>query len=185
MNLKPRVITHIDVLRSTRSSTLTALFSGIALRKTGINIGLNSVRGNIIISVSDGREGGTNFVDWRFKTYVDDIKASYYESWNAHSMGRYYLERAYFHLYKMDVSAQVEKEYILLHCDASEPDGSPHSKYKQSPHLHFESAPQPLPKAHIALYNGGTSEVLKSLDTFNLALNDCIGLLDSQVLKLH
>jgi hypothetical protein len=78
-----------------------------------------------------------------------------------------------------------ESEYILLHCDASEPDSSPHSKYKQSPHIHVEVAQQPIPKAHIALYNGRISEVLKSRAAFNSALVDSIGMLNSQILQAH
>lgn len=42
----------------------------------------------------------------------------------------------------------------------------------------------PIPRAHIALYNGRTAEVLKDLNNFDKALNETIQMIDSQILSM-
>ncbi|MCW3089815.1 MAG: hypothetical protein JWP81_884 [Ferruginibacter sp.] len=84
---------------------------------------------------------------------------------------RYFLDKSYFHLYTYNNDLK-EFEYILLHCDTSEPNDTPHSIYKKSPHLHIEVAEHPIPKAHFALYNGRVAEVLRNIKAYNIALSE-------------
>jgi hypothetical protein len=138
----------------------------------------------LIFGISDGYETGVNFTEWRFKTLCENIKGNYHEIWINHGNGNYFLYRSYFHLYKVSESDKTEAEYILLHCDASEPDDTPHSIYKQSPHIHIEVAENPVPKMHFALYNGRVKETLKGIDSFNQALKESIEMINDQVMKL-
>lgn len=181
----PRIIELIDTLNSKRNSDLLNIFSTIAFRRKNINVYSRSLGGNLIFSISDGKETGTNFTDWRFQTISENINGSYYEIWTSLGKGSYFLDRSYFHLYSLDEQQLTESEYVLLHCDASEPDDTPHCSYKQSPHLHIEVAQHPIPKAHLALYNGRIKEVLKDLNAFNSALKETIEMLSSQILNAH
>lgn len=179
----PRIIETIDNLQKSRQSDLLNIFSSIAFRKKNIIVSSFSVTGNLIFGISDGRETGQNFREWRFQTISESIKASYHEIWFNHGKGKYFLDRSYFHLYTLKHEDITENEYLLLHCDASEPDNTPHAKYKQSPHIHVEVAQQPIPRAHIALYNGRLTEVLRSRTSFNAALSESIQMLNSQILQ--
>lgn len=166
-----------------RIDSIRSILSRISSRS--INVNQLSLGGRLIFAVSSGHERGVNFTEWRLITKIESITASYYEIWDDHGKGKYYLDRSYFHLYKLDSTEEDESEYVLLHCDASEPLGIPHSAYKQSPHIHIKAAPNPLPKAHIALYNNRADEILQTIDSFDKALNESIQLFDSQILQLH
>lgn len=181
----PRIIESIESLQKERRDDLMKIFSPIAQRKKNININNHSVTGSLIFGISDGRQAGKDFRSWRFQTVSQNITAGYFEIWTNFGKGKYFLERSYFHLYLLVEEELREAEYILLHCDASEPDNTPHGKYKQSPHIHIEVAEQPIPRAHIALYNGQLPEVLKSRASFNNALYDSIEMLNTQVLQAH
>jgi hypothetical protein len=181
----PRIIVDVSSLVSTRTSQLLDIFSTISLKGKKININNPSSGGNLIFGISDGIESGVNFRDWRFKTVSDDIVANYHEVWNTQSKGKYFLVRSYLHLYLFKKEELSETEYILWHCDASEPDHTPHAIYKQSPHIHIEIAQHPIPKAHIALYNGRVSNTLRDIETFNVALKESLIMIDSQILKLY
>jgi hypothetical protein len=181
----PRIIETIDNLQKSRNADLIKIFSTIAYRKKAINVQNFSISGSLIFGISDSRETGQNFRDWRFQTISENIKANYHEVWINQGRNKYFLERSYFHLYTVVEEDLSEGEYILLHCDASEPGTTPHSIYKQSPHIHIEVAEQPIPKAHFALYNGRLAEVLKNRASFNSALLDSITMLNSQILQAH
>lgn len=181
----PRIVETIDKLQKSRNADLVKIFSTIAYRKRNINVRSFSVSGSLILGISDGLETGQNYRDWRFQTISENIKANYHEVWVNQGRGKYFLDRSYFHLYKVIEEGLTESEYILLHCDASEPMTTPHSVYKQSPHIHVEVAEQPIPKAHFALYNGRLVEVLKNRASFDAALLDSIAMLNSQILQAH
>ncbi len=185
MTATPRIVESIDNLQKLRREDLVKIFSTIAHRQKNISVNNFSVTGNLVFGISDARQTGQNFRDWRFQTISQNITANYHEIWYNLGKGKYFLERSYFHLYTIVEEELKENEYILLHCDASEPDNSPHSLYKQSPHIHVEVAEQPIPKAHIALYNGRLAEVLKSRATYNAALKESIEMLNSQILQAH
>jgi hypothetical protein len=178
-----RIIESISSLQQSRSSELLEIFSTIAYQKKRINVNNTSVGRNIIYGIADGRENGRDFSAWRFKTISESIVANYSEVWVNFQKDRYFLERSYFHLYSISEDTFSESEYILLHSDASEPNDTPHCLYKQGPHLHFEVAPPPIPRAHIALYNGRLDQILKNKANFDSALEQTIKMLDSQILK--
>ncbi len=181
MTPTPRIIEKLDNLRSVRYTVLRDIFSPICKKKNNINVYSPVLGGSFILGISDGKESGSNFREWRFQTINDSIRGCYFEVWINYKKDNYFLERSYLHLYKFNES-ESEDEYVLLHCDASEPDNSEHSIYKQSPHLHIEVAPYPLKKAHIALYNGRLKEVLKDLNSFNTALRETIQMINSQII---
>ena len=178
---KPRIINSLYDLKRDRNTQLLTIFSLIAKRGTKVNVFDRSVAGSLIFGISDGHQNGSDYTAWRFQTLSVNLKANYHEVWASSGKDRYYLVRSYFHLYRFD--GEQEKEYILLHCDASEPDDAPHSIYKQSPHLHIECAEHPVPKAHFALYNGRVGQVLKNIINFDAALNETILMFKSQVLE--
>jgi hypothetical protein len=179
----PRITSSIDTLNSTRGSQIIGLLKCVANRGDKITFNYRSIGGRaFIIAISDSTETGNEFTSWRFKTYVDQYHAMYYEKWIPLQDDVYFLSRAYFHIYKTRQTKLQEEEYILLHCDVSEPDDSHHAKYKQSPHLHIKSAEQPLPHAHFALNNTDLQLTLSSLDNLNNALQNAIEMIDNQVL---
>jgi hypothetical protein len=179
----PRITQSINDLNAARGRQIISLLKGVANRGDKISFNNRSIGGRaFIIAVSDAAETGNEFTSWRFKTYVDHYHAMYHEIWIPLHEDIYFLERAYFHLYKTQKSKLEEEEYILLHCDVSEPDDSPHAKYKQSPHLHIKSAEQPLPHAHFALNNCDLEFTLSSLENLNNALTNAIQMIDHQVL---
>ena len=180
----PRIIESLDDLKSDRWKTLKKIFDGISLRKGNLNVVDISSSGNFILGLSDASQPGSVFRDWRFKTTSPVIEGNYHEIWSDLGKGKYFMNRSYLHLFFQDRSELVEKEYVLLHCDASEPNDSEHSIYKQSPHIHIEMARDPIPKAHFALYNGRILEVLKNLESFDVALKESIEMIDSQVIKM-
>lgn len=183
MSLTPRIKEKLTWLKQNRSAELIHLFNEAALLGKKIQVNFKSISGTVLIGLSDKVESGNDFNSWRFKTSAKNYSAMYHERWILDKKDVYFLERAYFHLYKNDSETLVEKEYILLHCDASEPIGTPHSEYKQSPHLHIECAEHPIPKAHIALFNGQTEEVLSDLKSFNQAIAHSMSMINSQIIS--
>ncbi|WP_069660765.1 hypothetical protein [Arcticibacter eurypsychrophilus] len=179
----PRITSSINDLNALRGSQIINLLKGVASRGNKIFCNNRSIGGRaFVISVSDSVETGNEFTTWRFKTYVSQFHAMYYEKWIPLENDIYFLERAYLHIYKTKQTKFEEEEYILLHCDVSEPDDAEHAKYKQSPHLHIKSAEHPLPHAHIALNNCDLNTTLSSLDNLNIALQKSIEMIDNQVL---
>lgn len=176
----PRIFIDLPSIFTRRKVELTRIFSKISIKGLKVNFVHASIGGSIICGFSDSMTPGTEFKSWRFKTMSPDIIANYHEIWNQYNKNQYFLVRAYLHLFKKTEDRVYE--YIHLHCDASEPDNSPHAEYKKSLHIHVEAAEDPIPKAHIALYNG-RPEILTDLRTFNTALNDSVVMIESQVLR--
>lgn len=153
--------------------------------------------GNAITLITfSGPDSVTELADqWRFITHVPSMNGSYQERWCPvnEKRKRYYLERAYLHLY---VTTQAEgemkeKEILALHCDpneAAEPSGWPgliHSKYKRGPHLHISTAEQPMPHSHFALNACHLEWVLGSVETLTKAIQVAVQMLEDQVLRLY
>jgi hypothetical protein len=123
------------------------------------------------------------------------MHGSYQERWCPvnEKRKRYYLERAYLHLY---LTTQIEgeameKELLLLHCDPNETDepvdwpGLRHSKYKRGPHLHISTAQQPIPHSHFALNACHLDSVLSSVESLTKAMEVAVQMLEDQVLRLY
>jgi hypothetical protein len=123
------------------------------------------------------------------------LHGSYQESWCPvnEKRKRYYLEKAYLHLYLTTLTAgdAAEKEILALHCDPNEADEPPgwkglvHSKYKRGPHLHVSTAEQPMPHSHFALNACHLGSVLISVESLTNAMATAVQMLEDQVLRLY
>jgi hypothetical protein len=125
--------------------------------------------------------------EWRFATFVPSIRGAYRELWTPSddSAKRYYLEQAYLHLYEQLSVVETERQFLALHSDPNESPKSPHAKYKQGPHVHVVTAPQPLPHSHFALNLGDLAGVLSSLDRLHTAFSTAVLMLKEQVLDVY
>jgi hypothetical protein len=178
----PRIQVSLDEIKQSRTPLINSLLRPLARRQGKIVIIQRSVSHGIVFAVSDTYEHGTDYQNWRFNTKVDNYKAMYYERWLPFAGNIYYLDRAYFHLYKTKYSERSEDEFICLHCDANEPNDAAHARFKQSPHLHLSFADEPIPHSHIALNNGNLIEVLSSITTLQTALKQAIDMIYDQIL---
>lgn len=182
MSFEPRIIESLDDLNQTRGGLIVEALSGIAGRGKQIIPNQVSHAQSFVIGVSDISEVGVDYRDWRFRTYLDGFSAMYHERWLPFERDRYFLERVYFHLFRENHRKLQEEEYILLHCDAGEPNDSDHSFYKRGPHLHISCAEQPIPHSHFALFANQLEDVLSSMDKLHEAMAVAIKMLDEQVL---
>lgn len=126
-------------------------------------------------------EGDSN--NWKFRTKSPDLYATYSERWFRFYQGKeehWYLERAYLHFYQLDHSTKSSSEFLLLHCDPNET--REHALYKQSPHLHIVTAPDPWPHAHIALNIGYLEFMLRDASSLTEAFASVVLMLKEQVL---
>jgi len=149
----------------------------------------------IVLASFSGLQPPSDLVrDWRFATPVKILWGSYSERWvPADTKGRrYFLDRAYLHLYRRARREDVnEKEILALHCDPNEPDepeehrGLKHARYKRGPHIHVSTAEQPMPHSHIALNLGELPEVVKSFEKLSGAISSAIQMLTDQVIALY
>ena len=123
----------------------------------------------------------------RFSTFVHLIRAAYRERWIPadEKAKRYYLEHAYLHLYQQLPYGEGEQQFLALHCDPNEPDDKPHAMYKQGPHVHIVSAPQPMPHSHFALNLGNLPTVLASVPNLHSAFATAVIMLQQQVLEVY
>jgi hypothetical protein len=148
-----------------------------------------SKSGDYIIGTHEGSRPTSFYGDWRFRTIVPELRGMYYEWWKRSEEDKeewWYLYRAYLHIYKLDRAKRQESEYLLLHCDPSEPDGSPRAKYKQGPHLHIHAVNDPrdpFPRAHVALNAGHLDAVLANADSLTSAIKMAVNMLREEVLE--
>ena len=183
MSFVPRINESINILNSERPSAIIELVKRVANKSNKVICNPISIGSRaFVIGVSDVRESGNDYTDWRFKTYHPDFYAMYYERWKPLDKDIYYLDRIYFHIYKIDYSSGILREYILLHCDASEPDDTEHSEYKKIPHLHISCSPQPVPHSHFSLFNGHDNHVLSSIQNLNDSIGRSIMMIENQVI---
>ncbi len=176
----PRIKDKIKNLGG-RYKIVNRLISPIAKRGNGVIIIPKSFGYTYILGASDSYEQGNDYLKWRFRTNIDGFYGQYYERWNQYDSDTYYLDRIYFHIIRYNNVKRIEEDYVLLHCDSSEPDSSANSKYKKSPHLHICCAEQPLPHSHIALTEN-VSEIYKSLDNLDQAVQNAVQLLMAEIL---
>jgi hypothetical protein len=138
---------------------------------------------NLTIAVHDGSRP-SEISDYRFATKYESFRASYYEQWIYYELDKFYLERAYLHIFQIkNIGFVGEKEYLLLHCDPNEPEDANHYLYKKGPHLHIAVAEQPIPHSHIALCLSNLDAVLDSMDSLTEALEWCILMICEQFLS--
>src|SRR5215475_9213787 len=85
-----------------------------------------SSRSMVVIGVHSGTRPEFGVTDWRFSTVVRGIRGGYHEHWIAvdEKRQRFYIERAYLHLYRRRAGESDETEILAMHCDPNEPDDS-------------------------------------------------------------
>ena len=141
------------------------------------------------MAVLSGRKVLNHYRDWRFNTYVDGIRAGYYERWGPidASRRRYYFERAYLHLFHRTGTLRdaAESQILALHCDPNEPLTAPHARYKLGPHVHVSAAASPLDESHIALNYSHLDAVLSSFESLCKAWDNSITLVKEEILSLY
>ena len=121
-----------------------------------------------------------------FPTRKPKIRASYREVWipDPRDRRKFGLDRAYLHVFLRDESNQ-EKELVLLHCDPNEPTVAPHYRYKAGPHLHLQTAEQPIPHSHIGLNMTDFPQVIASIDQLSKAIASAIVMISEQILDAY
>lgn len=152
-----------------------------------------------VIGMHDGSPSGSDHRNWTFATVRADVRAQYFERWlkfEERGRERWYLERAYLHLSRVDAASRNLIEFLCLHCD---PDAAPDEKlkdtapetynrvakqsfYKKHPHLHVIAAEAPFPHAHLALQVGYLDQVLSSIDSLSEAINQAVQMIRDEVL---
>jgi hypothetical protein len=137
-----------------------------------------------VIGTHDGSPPTSSYREWRFSTFVPNIRAMYFELWRELIGGKWYLDRAYLSLFKTDLPKQKEIEIICLHCDPNEPLDSEHIAYKKGPHLHIKGVtPYSLDQSHIALQQERHLDlVLSSSEELTIALTWGIRMIKEEIL---
>lgn len=148
-----------------------------------------SYRSVVMIGVHSGARPEFGVADWRFSTMVRGIRGGYHERWIAvdEKRQRFYIERAYLHLYRRRADESDEAEIVAMHCDPNEPDDSGvlrHAVYKRGPHIHVTASEQPFPHSHIALNATELDDVLSSINSLHSAVTAGVVLLRDQVLDV-
>jgi hypothetical protein len=158
--------------------------------KSRLAYSIVSSRSELMIAVHSGPRREDLFPrDWRFSTTVTGIRGGYYERWIAvdQKRNRFYIDRAYLHLYRRKPTESDETEIIALHCDPNESDDVgllKHAVYKRGPHIHVIVAEQPIPHSHFALNATQLDHVLSSIDALHDAVGAGVVLLRDQVLDV-
>ena len=147
-----------------RGAIIRTMLSPLSPLKSGPASQPTTTTKSYIIGAHGGSQSTSDYRSWRFRTFVSNVYAGYYERWNIISNDSLYLDRAYLSIFRTYTENRDEKEYLCLHCDPSEPDDEPHAIYKQGPHLHIVSATDPLPHAHIPLNMVHKDVILESIN---------------------
>jgi hypothetical protein len=137
---------------------------------------------NYIIGTHDGSPPDSDHREWRFATYVPNLRGMYFELWRRVDDEYWCLDRAYLNIFQTDPATRGESRFLSLHCDPNESDDAPHASYKKGPHLHVQAADDPFPHAHIALTGGHLDIVLSSVDSLSEAIAWAILMLKEEVL---
>lgn len=155
--------------------------------KGRVAFGRITTRQSVLFGAFSGSRPDLPIDEWRFTTFVPSIRGAYYERWIPvdERAKRYSLELAYLHLYEQLATSRSERQFLALHCDPNEPDAAPHARYKQGPHVHVVSAPQPLPHSHFALNLANLPQVLSSMIQLHAAFSTAVMMLQDQVLQVY
>jgi len=137
--------------------------------------------GSFIIGTHDGSPSASDYRDWRFSTIIPGYRAMYFELWIKQDP-KWYLDRAYLSIFRIEHGSRDETELLCLHCDPNEPPGE-HTLYKIGPHLHIVLAEHPIPHAHIALNKCHLDDVLLSLRSLSAAMAEAVLLIREEILE--
>ena len=137
----------------------------------------------VFVAVPKGTNAQGDYTDKKFRTVSPELYATYHERWFRFYEEKeefWYLERAYLHFYQIDRPSRSSSEFLLLHCDPNET--REHALYKQSPHLHIVTAPDPWPHAHIALNVGYLEPMLKDASSLTRTFGAMVVMIKEQIL---
>ena len=134
-----------------------------------------------IIGTHDGAPPHSSPQEWRFATFVPDLRATYFELWRRVDEESWCLHQAYLNIFRTDPAMREESKFLSLHCDPNESDDAPHATYKKGPHLHIQAADDPFPHAHIALTGKHLDMVLSSVDSLSEAIEWAVRMIKEEV----
>src|SRR5215211_3277247 len=109
---------------SSRGMEVQQMLRPLSRVGTGPAWDLRSGSSDFMIGVHDGARTTSNLRDWRFSTISSAIRGNYLEAWSKwvdNDTEYWYLNKAYLQLYFRDPSAELEQEFLMLHCDPNEP----------------------------------------------------------------
>lgn|ERR1017187_4693453 len=139
--------------------------------------------GGKILAAHDGMPPESDFQGWHCQTFAKSIWCQYYELWKPFDKGRqWYLDRAYFHLYKTNLAERKLEQFLCIHSDPNCTDPPPTNTFKSGPHLHILMAEEPIPRCHFPLNLGHLKSVLSSRLNLTSAFRDAIGVICEDVL---
>lgn len=154
--------------------TMLNILSGTRNRLSCGRVSLGT--SSIIIGAHAGSTTQLDYRMWRFPTLVSSLKGNYFEQWlDVGNNNSWYLEKAYFHIYKYYNQTEKEKEIIALHCDPNEPIDPQYKhrhRYKCGPHIHVTVTPTPMHKTHFALNLANIKNVTSDYDELMKAFKD-------------
>lgn len=180
----PAVELDIEIL-SSRGEQVRNLLRPLTLKGNGPAWQPKSQNRVYVIGTHDGSPPSGFYRDWRFATYVPSYSCMYFELWREFDSNKWFLDRAYLHLYQTNPHEHSETEFLCLHCDPNEPLEAAHSVYKRGPHLHINGwTLPPLSHAHIALQQERHLDlVLVSCDELTAALCWAVKMIKEEVLE--
>ena len=167
-----------------RRTAINKMLSPLVDKPKDLFVNPHSSTADFIWAVQQRGDLLTNdYTDRKFKTKTENLYASYYERWFRYVSDNeegWYLDRAYLNFYQLNRQSRSSSEFLLLHCDPNEK--HQHAIYKKSPHLHFVTAPDPFPHAHIALNLNYLELMLNDVQSLTTSFASAIVMLKEQIL---
>ncbi len=191
-----KIVSTIDDLSTMRIAELESLLIEISnnrhlpRNKRIFSVHTQNAFKQIVFYASDSPKPLLNYTQTRFQTICEHFNASYSEVWKQiPGSNEAFLEKAYLHVYNTtdEYAATINEngEFIFLHCDPNIPKDEDHYRVKVGPHLHFEFAQHPLRRSHWALNLSNLDHVLHSRDNLNVAFQDAIFQIRTQLFELY
>jgi len=141
------------------------------------------VHGGRVIAARDSRTS-ENYRDWTFRSSCSEIVCQYFELWRPCATAKeWYLDRAYLHLFFVDRILHRNRELLCIHTDPNNQDAEPTKAYKRGPHMHIQSAMQPMPHAHFPLANGYIQNCVGSLGELTRVFGEVVSVLSHDVIS--
>jgi hypothetical protein len=143
-----------------------------------------SHHGDKVLAIHDNDRPETDYHEWRSRTFVGEVWCQYFERWIPfESDKRWYLERAYFHLYRTNQRERTLEQFLCIHSDPNCADIARMKRLRSGPHLHVLKAPAPIPDCHFPLNLGHLEAVLSSRPSLTMALQAAIQMICDDVLS--
>jgi hypothetical protein len=139
--------------------------------------------GGKVLAAHDAERPDTDFQAWRCRTFVNEIWCQYYELWKPFNNERHwFLDRAYFHLYKANREERKLDQFLCIHSDPNCADPAPLNRFKSGPHLHILNSDAPIPDCHFPLNLGHLEAVLATRLSLTDAFRSAIEVICGDVL---